>query len=349
MGGRARSVVLAVGVFVFTAAMLVGAAGRGRADTTPTACPGNGKSICVSITDQVRASITTDAANDPHYLTDSVTVSNGDLTPEGTGTANLVNITVTITWADLGAGTTSQYVQALSDSRCSPVQSTSFTLSCTAPKSLGPGEKTTYSPLIFRTATNAAATATNLTAVATAKEQAVAKQGKNPPTATVSTSNATPYEVSIDDDVSWGGGGLSVILATSSQVGKQFSRMPIPGTMPPGFATLTETDCPAASTTCTGQEVTTVATGLSPVNLQITYVGDILSGLNENSLVVLHTRSGDTAPTEISAKCSGDLFSGKPPDSEIPCRRVNIDHLGQSLARVEIDAWDLRNGDWTWR
>jgi hypothetical protein len=124
--------------------------------------PGNGKSICVTITDQVRASITTDAANSPHYLTDSVTVSNGDL----------------------GAGTTSQYVQAFSDSRCSPVPNTSFTLSCTAPKSLGPGEKTTYSPLIFRTATNSAATATNLTAVATAKEQAVAKQGKNPPTAT---------------------------------------------------------------------------------------------------------------------------------------------------------------------
>jgi hypothetical protein len=159
-------VVLAVGVFVFTAAMLVGTAGRGRADTTPT---------------------------------------------------------------------------AFSDSRCSPVPNTSFTLSCTAPKSLGPGDKVVYGPLIFQTATNSAATATNLTAVATAKEQAVAKQGKNPPTATVSTSNATPYEVSIDDDVSWGGGGLSVTLATSSQVGKQFSRMPIPGTMPPGFATLTET------------------------------------------------------------------------------------------------------------
>jgi hypothetical protein len=342
---------------VLGAAALLGGAGPVAADTTPTACPGNGKTICVSITDQARASWTTDAANNPHYLTDFVTISNGDLTPEGTGTANLTNITLTITWADVGATTTSQYVQAASDARCTAVANTSFTLSCTAPKSLGPGESATFGPLIFRTATNVAATATNLHAVATAKEQAVAKQGKNPPIASVFTDNPTPYEASVDDDVSWAGGGangISVTLATSSQVGNQFSRLPLPKTMPAGFATLTETDCPSGSTTCIGQQVSTVAVGLSPLNLQITYVGQIPSGLTESSLVVLHTRSGDSSPTTIDQVCTGaalgNLFSGVAPDN-IPCRRVKITRgvAPGGVARVEIDAWDVRNGDWTWR
>jgi hypothetical protein len=344
---------MAIGVFVLTAAMLVGAAERGAADTTPTACPSNGKSICISISDQVRASITTDAANNPHYLTDHVTISNGDLTPAGTGTANLTNITLTITWADVGAATTSNYVDSASDARCTRTPNTSFSLTCTAPKSLGPGQFATFGPLIFRTATNVAATATNLHAVATAKEQAVEKQGKNPPTASVFTDNATPYEVSIDDDVSWAGGGVSVTLATSSQVGQQFSKMRLPATMPAGFATLTETDCPA-DLTCIGQKVSTVAVGLTPLNLQITYVGTIPSGLTEASLVLLHTRSGATTPTTIDQACAGaslgDLFSGVQPDN-IPCRRVRITRgvAPGGIARVEIDAWDISNGDWTWR
>jgi hypothetical protein len=349
MSGKARLAVTAVCVFIVTAAMLVGAAGRGAADTTPTACPGNGKSICVSISDQARASITTDAANNPHYLTDHVTISNG-----GT-TANLVNMTLTITWADTGAAaTTSEYVQSASDQRCAPTPNTSLSLTCATPKSLGPQQFETFGPLIFRTATTTAATDTHLTAVATAKEQGVAKQGKNPPTATVTSDpNPTPYEVSIDDDVSWAGGGLSVTLATSSTVGKQFSKLPLPSGMLAGFATLTETDCPATSTTatCKGQQVSTVATGLSPVNLQITYVGDLPGGVQESDIVVLHTRSGAPAPTAITTACSGALFSGQPADSEIPCRRVKITRgvAPGGIARVEIDAWDVSNGDWTWR
>ena len=354
LSGRLRLSSRAAITGVLALAVLLGGAGRGGADTTGPACPGNGKSICVSISsDQVRASITTDAANNPHYLTNNVTISNGDLTPEGTGTANLTNITLTITWADVGAATTSDYVDSASDARCTRTPNTSFSLTCTAPKSLGPGESATFTPLIFRTATDAAATATSLHAVATAKEQAVAKQGKNPPTASVFTDKATPYEISADDDVSWAGGGangVSVTLATSSTAGQQFSRMPLPKSMPAGFATLTETNCPTGLA-CIGQKVTTVATGLAPVNLQITYTGNIPGGLTEASVVLLHTRSGDTAPTEITAACAGELFSGKPADSTIPCRRVKITRgvAPGGIARVEIDAWDVRNGDWTWR
>ena len=354
MSGRRRLFHLGLVLGLLGLTALLGGVQRGGAETTPTACPSNGKSICVSISDQVRASITTDAVNNPHYLTDHVTISNGDLTPAGTGTANLTNITLTITWADVGAATTtSQYVQSASDARCTPTQNTALSLTCTAPKSLGPGESATFGPLIFSTATDAAATATNLHAVATAKEQAVAKQGKNPPTASVFTDNATPYEVSVDDDVSWAGGGdngISVTLATSSSAGQQFSRMPLPKSMPAGFATLTETDCPA-DLSCIGQKVSTVAVGLAPVNLQITYVGNIPGGMTEGNLVLLHTRSGDLEPTQITTACTGDLFSGKPADTEIPCRRVKITRgiAPGGIARVEIDGWDVSNGDWTWR
>ncbi len=91
-----------------------------------------------------------------------------------------------------------------------------------------------------------------------------------------------------------------------------------------------------------------MATGLAPANLQIVYTGPIPGGLTERSLVLLHTRSGDTQPTPITATCSGTLFSGVEPTGEIPCRRVQITRLPGGIARVEIDAWDVSNGEWRW-
>ena len=264
--------VLAVGVFVFTAAMLVGTAGRGRADTTPT---------------------------------------------------------------------------AFSDSRCSPVPNTSFTLSCTAPKSLGPGEKTTYSPLIFRTATNAAATATNLTAVATAKEQAVAKQGKNPPTATCplptrrrtrSASAPTSRGAAAASPSRWRRAPRSV----SSSAGCQ-SRGPCrPASrrsprLPGGVDDVHRAGGHDRGDRPVTREPPDHVRRRHPQRAQRE------QSRRPPHAVRRHGADGD------QRQCSGDLFSGKPPDSEIPCRRVNVEHLGQSMARVEIDAWDLRNGDWTRR
>src|SRR5215211_2445773 len=325
-------------------AMLIGGAGQGSADTTETACPPTGKSICVSITDQAQASRTPTPDGPDHYLADFVTVSNGG------STSNLVNITVTITWKDLvSATTTSEYRPAFSDPRCTPVPDTTRTLSCTPPKSLGPGETATYGPLVFRTATDSAATDTELTVTATAKEQAVAKQGKNPPTAIISTSHATTYEGSADQDVSWAGEpGMNVTLATappaSGQSG-QYAKLKIPaGAMPAGdFATLDETACPAGSTTCIGQKITIVASGIAPVNLQIFYTGPLPSGLKERSLVVVHNG------VSITRECSGEFFT-LPTDLSTAgaCRRASIDRSGPGDPRVIVDAWDLDNGDWTW-
>ena len=328
-----------MGLFGLTA--LLGGVQRGGAETSPTACPSSGKSICVSITDQAQASITPPGLD--HYLADFVTISNGG------ATANLVNITVTVTWEDLGAPTTAEYRPLFSDSRCTEVQNATRTLSCTAPKSLGPGEPFSYGPLVFRTATDSAATDFKLSVIATAKEQGVAKQGKNPPIASISTFNATTYEGDNDLDVSWAGGtALSVTLATKSAATGQHSQLGIPaGSMPQSeFATLTETDCPTGSTTCVGQQITVQATGISPINLRIFYTGPLPSSTNENSVTVTHNG------VAITRKCSGDFFTQPTDlfsDPGGPCRRVSIDRSGPGDPRVIIDAWDTGNGDWTWR
>jgi hypothetical protein len=339
-GRRLISLGLIVGMLAF--ALLFGGAGRGSADTSGPTCPPTGKSICVSITDQAQASRTPTGSD--HYLTDFVTVSNGG------ATSNLVNITVTITWTDLGATTTtSEYRPTFSDPRCTAVPNATRTLSCTPPKSLGPGTDLTYGPLVFRTATiDSAATDTELTATATAKEQGVAKQGKNPPTATTFTNNATTYEGSPDQDVSWAGeAGMNVTLATAPPATGQHSNLNIPaGAMPTGdFATLTETTCPTGQATCIGEKVTIQASGISPVNLQIFYTGPLPSGLTKNNLVVVHNG------VSITRACSGDFFT-QPTDlfdaAGGACRRVSIDKSGPGDPRVIVDAWDTGNGDWRW-
>lgn len=141
------------------------------------------------------------------------------------------------------------------------------TLSCATPKSLRPGELVDYT-IVLRTATDAAAAAaTILTATAQAKERSAdRKNPSDPSTESVSVSNETPYEASSDVDLSWAGGGIGVTLATS-QTGAQFSRLPLAAAMAPGFAELVEEDCAPEDLLCIGQEVTTVAVGLAPVNL----------------------------------------------------------------------------------
>lgn len=337
MGKRRRHFVLlgalagALGI-----ALLLGAAERGGAGTTLEKCAGKG--LCITITAQDQASLSP-AGND-HYLTDSFTVRNS-----GTS-ANLVNLRVTVTWEDEEAAeTTSAYQATFSDPRCDPAGEHS--LICEAPKSLGPEETLTYGPLIFRTASaDLEASGTTLLVTASAKEQAKPRKGgAEPNDAAVSDSNTTTYEGNPDLDISIGGGGLATTLATR-QVGRQFSKMPIPANTERSFFEILETDCPAGGSTCIGQFVTTTAVGLSPVNLQITYTGPLPSGTNENGIVVLHTRDGDTEPTVIDERCDGDLFSGTVDPADIPCRRVELTRLGEGQFTLEVDAWDLENGGW---
>jgi hypothetical protein len=315
-------------------AMFLGAAEQGVADTVGPTC-NTGKPICVAIDDQLQASRSPGGSD--HYMTDSVTVSNGG------SNSNFVNIVVTMTWADDGAATTSEYRPAFSDPDC-PLTGAG-TISCAAPKSLAPGESVSFGPLVFRTATSALATGTRLTVTASMKEQSKPPKGGVPPNdATVTEGNTTPYEVNPDLDISEGGGGITATLATS-QTGQQFSKLPVSAGAPRGLFEVLEQNyggtitCPTGLE-CFAQHVTTVAVGLSPVNLQVTYSGPIT--VNENSLVVVHTRTNGTVVT-IDQACSGTIFSGEPPADEIPCRRVEIDHQNDI---IEVDAWDLTNGGW---
>ena len=341
MGVRRRPFVL-LGVLTGALAMalFLGGAERGAAGLETECAP---KKLCISITDQTSASYS--ATGVDRFLAYSVRLYNG-------GTSNLVNVTsLTATWADTGASSkTSLFQDDLSDGRCD-MREEDDTITCTTPTSLpsgGPGE--TY-VLVFRTATDVTADDTTLTASATAKEQQQKTKGGNPSPndAYVTESNSTPYEDNVDHDVSFAGGGIGVTLATSNARG-QSSTLNIPADEDLGTSVfeLEEKLC-TGSLTCTGQLVTTVASGLSPLNLWITYVGRLPAGATESNIVVYHTRTGDSVPTEIRDACGGELFSSTVDADLIPCRRVKITRLpGSSDVRVDLDVWDLHNGDWRW-
>ena len=339
MSGRRRLVTVGVLVGVLAFAMLLGGAGKSAANTE-SGCAG--KPICVALTDQEQAS---KSLGSDRYLADSFVLSNGNETTSSTST--LVNLVVTVTWADTGAATTTTaYRPAFSDPRCTPTSAPN-TLSCTVPSSLSPGQEVPYGPLVFRTATDDTATGVTVTVHASSKEKTTPdKKGGNAPVAFVDVSNFTTYEGDADTDVSQGGGGISTVLATAN-TGVQFSKLPVPATTNRDLFILTEADC--LPDTCRGQSVTTIAPDLGPVNLQITYTGDLPGGTKPADIVVLHARTGDAVPTVIDTACSGALFSGEPdPSSQIPCRRVSITNLPGGIKRVEIDAWDIGNGDWRW-
>jgi hypothetical protein len=334
---RQHVVLLGALVGALTIALAIGAAEGGAADP---ACAG--KPLCVTITATPNPASRSPAGIDTstdHYVSYSVTVANG-----GT-TSNLVNLTVTAVWADVGAATTSDYRSAFSDSRCSVTGTR--TLTCTVPKSLGPGAFETYL-LVFRTATELgepplSATDTTLTVTARAKEGKPKGSGN---TAVVIVPNTTSYEPQPELDVSTAGGGLTTTLATAAEFGGQSSKLRVPGDdAPRGIFRLEETDdytCPVGLD-CFGQQVQTTAPGLSPVNVQITFIGQLPSGKNEGNITIFHDR--DAAPdVTFSATCSG-LFGSEPPTLEMPCRRVEIkDHLPNGIEVVEIDIWDTING-----
>jgi hypothetical protein len=345
----------------FFAVALFALVGAASSATTKTSC--SKKPLCASITAQDESSRSPAAS--PHYFSDTAEVKYD--TTNG-ATSNLVNINVVITWKDVGTlGTTATYVPSASDPDCVPdPNGVPAKLVCATPKSLRAGDPVvSYGPLVFKTSTNelvapetALASATTVTVTATAKEQVTGKGG-SPNEAVAKVDGTTSYEGSDDRDLSLAGDDgtseLGVTLATLDR-GGQISKLSVPGAADRGIYEVIEKSyggqdggtCPSGLT-CFGQQVTTIATGLSPVNLQSTYTGRLPSGVTEDSIVVVHDRTSNLPPdpVTIDATCSGVLFSGvAPPSTEIPCRRVKLTRLPGGIARVEIDAWDLTNGDW---
>ena len=348
MSGRKRLVLLTGALTTaFALAVLVGAAERSAA-VVPPGC--SGKLVCVTVGSQVQASRSTAAAGttaeNDHYLTDTVTIGNGATS------SNLVNVNLSVSWLDTGGttGTTSEFRSTFSSSDPSGLtcSGTTSPITCSTPKSIGPGTEVTYT-LVFRTAFAAtspdvSASSTDITATVSAKEQTnTNKQGKN---AFANAGGSTSYEGSADLDISQAGGGIpTVTLGTApghaEANGSQFSKLPVPGSAFRELYTLSEQDygssvtCPFGTNSCVGQQVTVNATGLDPVNLQITYTGPIPSGLNEQNLRVEIDHDNGTSET-FTTKCLGTaLFSGVQP-SNIPCRLANIDH---STNTVQVDIW----------
>jgi hypothetical protein len=350
---RCGAVVGALAIAIF-----LGAAERSAAESVPDPTCSSGKPICVSVDGTPDPASRSPLGTD-HYMSYSLEVSYDS---ESGATSNLTNLSVTVTWADVGAATTSAFVASpASDARCNVTAPRTLTCSGT-PKSLGPDSNPfSYGPLVFRTATttpnnpnDVEASATNVSVTASAKETPQPpKGGTNVAFAT--QTEPTRYEDFRDEDISIAGGTLATTLATSNAGPvNQLSKLPVPANATRGIFELEEADygggvtCPAGLA-CLGQHVTTVATGFAPVNLQIVYEGTA-SGVTENGLVVLHTRTGGTQIT-ISAECSGELFSGLPSDwstARYPngCRRVEITSLTGGKKRVEVDAWDHTNGGW---
>ena len=347
-------------VGVMSIALGLGAAEQGAADIEDGCA---GKPLCATVTDLEWASVSPSETDRRYMANESVTVFNG-----GT-TSKLVNVTVVIAWWDEGVTTTtsslvtaSSFTDAgsLSCTESTPGNDTSEfpahrkTMTCGIFKSLEPLETLTYAPLIFGTATNDAATGTTVAVKATAKEQDKPSKGGAPPNdAVVRVMNTTPYEPRAEEDLSIAGAGLSTTLATKLAEGKrQISLLPVPASAERGLYELKESSCPAGASPCLpgSLQVTTVtpAPGLSPVNLQIIYEGRVPGGTTEGSIVVYHKRSNGTEVL-IDISCSGGLWSGQPPQSEWDpngCRRVKLTRLAGGNARIEIDAWDLMNGDW---
>jgi hypothetical protein len=360
---RARWTLFPLIAAAFFAVALFALVGAARSATTNSKC--SAKPLCASITAQDESSRS--PTGSPHYFSDTAEVKYD--TSKG-ATSNLVNINVVITWKDVGTlATTSTYVQSASDPRCKPDPNVPAKLVCATPKSLRAGDDPlSYGPLVFKTSTNvlvtpetALASATTVTVTASAKEQITGKGG-NPNEAVAIVDGTTSYEGSDDRDLSLAGkegaNELGVTLATLT-TGGQISKLSVPGAANRGIYEVVEKSydaqgggtCPSGLT-CFGQQVTTIATGLSPVNLQSTYTGNLPGGVTENSIVVVHDRTSNQLPdpVNISATCSGTLFSGvAQPSTEIPCRRVKLTRLPGGIARVEIDAWDLTNGDWRFR
>ncbi len=293
---------------------LVGGTAKSSASTTES-CAG-GRPLCVAITDTDFVSKST--PTNARYMKFAVTVRNS-----GT-TSKLTNVTLLLTLTDvLGDGSTvpssAVYIAAQSTSQCQ--QTSTNVLSCTVPN-LAAGQSATFDPLVWSTSTGASVTASRMTAA---------------------------YETSIDRSASYAFGGSSISLNTApSSIQSTVFPFTVPATASPFVATLEEFS-PAGSfcPTCFGQIVrTSVGAGVfsqfNPIEIVATTNLSLRpNGVTAATLVVLH-RHDDGSVTTISHSCSGAIGT-MPPASELPCRRVAIDHMAGTAI---TDAWDFSNGDW---
>jgi hypothetical protein len=336
-----RSKLARLGVAAGTLTLLaLGLLGGGAQASTSSSCNPSGRAICISITDVDDVSHSTTTVE--RYTSYTIEVSNG-------GGSTLTNGSLVAALTDVVGGVgqpaTARVVSA--PDRCTLLSATSFT--CPLPN-LAAGAAAPAISFFAATSTDAAASATRLTARATFKEKASDKGTADPQADSFAWFEDTILEAEPDASRSIVFSGGSTVLATLPGHRGQSSVFGVPvGTGFAGsqLATLDEFSsgesgyfCPAGFS-CFGQSVATSAPDIFSVgnlaNLVTTLDLALLpNGVTEKSLRVHHDDASFTT------RCSGDLFTA-PSASEVPCRRVVIDRRAEI---VTIDIWDNHQGDW---
>jgi hypothetical protein len=355
MNAHRRTWLVAGLVMIGVGFLLVGGAAKSAAETVGPTCS-TGKPICASLTSDADPTSRSPVGND-HYMAYSVEVSYN--TASG-ASSNLTNMTVTVGWADLGVpATTSAYVAAQSDPRCTVTAP--LTLTCApTPKSLGPGSSPFgFGPLIFRTSTttpdnptDAEATGTDVFVTASASETPKPPKGGTN-VSFVTVHNATSYENVGDRDLSIAGAGLSpTLVTTNAGLVNQIAKLPVSASAPRGLFKVEEENyagsvtCPVGLV-CFGQHVTTTTiTGTSPVNLQIVFEGDkpgneadlgVFHQRNDGTLVLIDDMCPSATPTLAEITASNGCLTQR--------TMTTIPSSGGDV-HIELSAWDINNGGW---
>lgn len=325
-------------------------AGASTGVAGPEVCNLEGRAICITITDTDDVSPSTTGT---HYMRNVVTVRNG-------GGNAMTNISVKLTLTDrfdnavppTTKPSTADYIEAESTGACVVSATASNVLNCTT-ANLAAGGSVTFQPLVFRTSNSPGVLATTMLVEVAAKEGGNEQPSpKDPTNEQFSASEETLLEGDPNAQRSWVFPGASVTL-TTTKVG-QYSTFPV--NVPTTFGTSLVAqlvESPASqgtlcATTCFGEQLTTVATGIfnatNIVEIQtVIPLTDVPSGVTEKNLTVLHKLDGGQIES-ITAKCSGDIDSGTPATSELSCRRVVI---SQKLGTLTVEAFSkLGNGQW---
>lgn len=351
MGLRSLYVVVLVAL---GAALLLGAAERGAADTVGPVCAD--RPFCVALDDQDHQSRSLDG---PHYMKYELVISRK---ADG-GTSNLTNGRATLTLTDVlpteELSSNAVFQEAASDARCDAGSGdSSHVVTCAVPNLPAGSGPIEYKPLIFTTTSRDGAT-TRAVAVVSFKEKGSDNQPSDPNTDSVTVTNTTEYEPFDDVDSSWAFPSASLALQTSSTADEQHSWFPVvlPANAAASFtAAVSETpvgDVPAANNpcganACYGEIVTTDTEGNSstlfsattPANVVITW--DFLpSGKTRNNIVVYHRLDSGLDEDPITESCvrSGSTITN------LPCRDVDIQR-GRGLVTVTISVYSASNGSW---
>lgn len=327
---------------VATALALLGLALLGGAQASvSTGCNPEGRAICITIEDVDHVTHSTTELK--RYTSYTVGVRND-------GRSALTNGSAAVELKDVVAGQEATATAAFVSvpAGCTSASATSFT--CPLANIPASTDAPVIGPFFASTSTDPAATHTRLKVTVTVKEKASDNEGGSAQPDTFTWHEDTILEPEPDASRSVVFFGGSTLLETSPGHRGQSSvfRVPVVASFA-GFelATLQELSpgeagyfCPAGFA-CFGQSVATSA----PAVFSEDNLANLVSTVDLSLLprgVTVRTLRVHHDDFSFTTACSGPLFE-TPAESEVPCRRVQID---RQAGIVVIDVWDNHQGDW---